>query len=117
MTIDRAVEEITPEAMQRLVEYGYPGNVREPSNFVERGVALAQGRVLGVEHLPQHLGRLTVRVFAPELAAAPTTLEAQEKAHILHALKPAAGNRGEAARMLGVDHVLLWRKLEEIRHE
>ena len=113
VTMDRPVDEITPEAMQRLVEYDYPGNVRELSNFIERGVALAQGGVLDVEHLPQHLGRLTVRVFAPELAAAPATLEAQEKAHILHALKLAGGNRSEAARMLGIDRVSLWRKLKK----
>ncbi|MDP3420258.1 MAG: sigma-54 dependent transcriptional regulator [Thiobacillus sp.] len=113
VTMDRPVEEITPEAMQHLVEYDYPGNVRELSNFIERGVALAQGEVLDVEHLPQHLGRLTVRVFAPELAAAPATLEAQEKAHILQALKLAGGNRSEAARMLGIDRVSLWRKLKK----
>ncbi len=113
VTMDRPVEEITPEAMQQLVEYDYPGNVRELSNFIERGVALAQGEVLDVEYLPQHLGKLTVRVFAPEMAAAPATLEAQEKAHILQALKLAGGNRSEAARMLGIDRVSLWRKLKK----
>ncbi|MFP5381301.1 MAG: sigma-54-dependent transcriptional regulator [Gammaproteobacteria bacterium] len=113
VTINRPVEEITPEAMQQLVEYDYPGNVRELSNFIERGVALAQGEVLDVEYLPQHLGKLTVRVFAPEMAAAPATLEAQEKAHILQALKLAGGNRSEAARMLGIDRVSLWRKLKK----
>ncbi|MEW6025559.1 MAG: helix-turn-helix domain-containing protein, partial [Pseudomonadota bacterium] len=51
--------------------------------------------------------------FAPELAAAPATLEAQEKAHILQALKLAGGNRSEAARMLGIDRVSLWRKLKK----
>ena len=113
VTMDRPVEDISPEAMQRLTEYDYPGNVRELSNFIERGVALAQGTTLDVEHLPQHLGKLTVRVFAPELAAAPATLEAQEKAHILQALKLAGGNRSEAARMLGIDRVSLWRKLKK----
>ena len=113
VTMDRPVREISPEAMQRLTEYDYPGNVRELSNFVERGVALAQGEVLDVAHLPQHLGRLTVRVFTPELAAAPATLEAQEKEHILRALELAKGNRSEAARMLGIDRVSLWRKLKK----
>ncbi|MCU0810908.1 MAG: sigma-54 dependent transcriptional regulator [Thiobacillaceae bacterium] len=111
--MDRPLKEITPEAMQRLVEYDYPGNVRELSNFIERGVALAQGEQLDVEHLPQHLGRLTVRVFAPTRAAAPATLEAQEKEHILSALEMAKGNRSEAARMLGIDRVSLWRKLKK----
>ena len=113
VTMDRPVKEISAEAMQRLVEYDYPGNVRELSNFIERGVALAQGETLDVEHLPQHLGKLTVRVFTPAMAAAPATLEAQEKEHILNALAAAKGNRSEAARMLGIDRVSLWRKLKK----
>jgi DNA-binding NtrC family response regulator len=113
VTIGRPVKEITPEAMQRLTEYGYPGNVRELANFIERGVALAEGQQLDVQHLPQHLGRLTVRVFMPEAVAPPATLEEQEKAHILRALDMARGNRSEAARMLGIDRVSLWRKLKK----
>jgi len=113
VTMDRPVKEITPKAMQRLMEYDYPGNVRELSNFIERGVALAGGEVLDVQHLPQHLGKLTVRVFTPEIASAPTTLEAQEREHILRALELARGNRSEAARMLGIDRVSLWRKLKK----
>jgi DNA-binding NtrC family response regulator len=110
----RDVQEITTEAMQRLVEYDYPGNIRELSNFIERGVALTQGNELGIEHLPQSLGALTVRVFTPEMAATPTTLEEQEAEHILHVLKMADGNRTKAARILGIDRVSLWRKLKKL---
>lgn len=111
--MDRPVKEISPEAMQRLTDYDYPGNVRELSNFIERGVALAEGEVLDAAHLPQHLGRLTVRVFTPQIAATPKTLEEQEREHILRALDVARGNRSEAARMLGIDRVSLWRKLKK----
>lgn len=112
--MDRNVQEITPEAMQRLADYDYPGNVRELSNFIERGVALAQGESLGVEHLPQSLGALTVRVFKPQMAATPTTLESQEAEHIQHVLKLAEGNRTQAAKLLGIDRVSLWRKLKKL---
>ena len=112
--MDRPVQEITTDAMQQLVEYDYPGNVRELSNFVERGVALAQGDSLGIEHLPQHLGALTVRVFKPAMATAPATLESQEAEHIRHVLGLTGGNRSEAARMLGIDRVSLWRKLKKL---
>ncbi len=112
--MDRDVQEISTEAMRRLVEYDYPGNVRELSNFIERGVALAQDRTLDIEHLPQSLGALTVRVFKPEMAATPTTLEEQETDHILAVLKMADGNRTQAARMLGIDRVSLWRKLKKL---
>ncbi|MFP5418193.1 MAG: sigma-54-dependent transcriptional regulator [Gammaproteobacteria bacterium] len=112
--MDRNVQEITPEAMQRLADYDYPGNIRELSNFIERGVALAQGDTLGIEHLPQSLGALTVRVFKPQMAATPVTLESQEAEHIRHVLKLAEGNRTQAAKLLGIDRVSLWRKLKKL---
>ncbi len=112
--MDRNVQEITPEAMQRLADYDYPGNVRELSNFIERGVALAQGESLGIEHLPQSLGSLTVRVFKPQMATTPVTLESQEAEHIQHVLKLAEGNKTQAAKLLGIDRVSLWRKLKKL---
>ena len=112
--MDRDVQEITPDAMQRLADYDYPGNVRELSNFIERGVALAQGNTLGIEHLPQSLGALTVRVFKPQMATTPVTLESQEAEHIQHVLKLAEGNRTQAAKLLGIDRVSLWRKLKKL---
>jgi DNA-binding NtrC family response regulator len=112
--MERDVQEISTEAMQRLVDYDYPGNIRELSNFIERGVALTQGNTLDIQHLPQNLGSLSVRVFKPEMAATATTLKEQEREHILQALKVANGNRTQAARLLGIDRVSLWRKLKKL---
>jgi DNA-binding NtrC family response regulator len=100
--------------MRRLVDYDYPGNIRELSNFIERGVALTQGNTLDIQHLPQNLGSLSVRVFKPEMAATAATLKEQEREHILQALKVANGNRTQAARLLGIDRVSLWRKLKKL---
>jgi len=112
--MNRDVQDISTEAMQRLVDYDYPGNVRELSNFIERGVALTQDNTLDIQHLPQNLGSLSVRVFKPEMAATATTLKEQETEHILHALKLADGNRTQAAKILGIDRVSLWRKLKKL---
>jgi DNA-binding NtrC family response regulator len=112
--MQRDIQEISTDAMQRLVEYDYPGNIRELSNFIERGVALANDNVLDVQCLPQNLGSLSVRVFKPEKAATPTTLKEQETEHILHALEMADGNRTQAAKILGIDRVSLWRKLKKL---
>jgi DNA-binding NtrC family response regulator len=114
VVMKRDVKDISTEAMQRLTDYDYPGNIRELSNFIERGVALTQDDTLDAQHLPQSLGALTVRVFKPEMAATPTTLEEQEAEHILYVLKVADGNRTQAARMLGIDRVSLWRKLKKL---
>jgi DNA-binding NtrC family response regulator len=112
--MERDVQEISTEAMRRLVDYDYPGNIRELSNFIERGVALTQGNTLDIQHLPQNLGSLSVRVFKPEMAATAATLKEQEREHILQALKVANGNRTQAARLLGIDRVSLWRKLKKL---
>ena len=112
--MQRDVQEISTEAMRRLTDYDYPGNVRELSNFIERAVALAQGKTLEIEHLPQNLGSLSVRVYKPVMAATPTTLKEQETEHILNALKLADGNRTQAAKILGIDRVSLWRKLKKM---
>ncbi len=112
-TMNRPVRDIAPDALAQLMEYDYPGNVRELSNFIERGVALADGDTLTLDYLPQHLGKLTVRVFAPAGAAAPATLETQEREHILRALEVSGGNKTEAAKILGIDRVSLWRKLKK----
>ena len=112
--MERDVQEISTEAMRRLVDYDYPGNIRELSNFIERGVALTQGKTLDIQHLPQNLGSLSVRVFKPEMAATAATLKEQEREHILQALKVANGNRTQAARLLGIDRVSLWRKLKKL---
>ena len=114
IVMDRNVRDISTEAMQRLTRYDFPGNIRELSNFIERGVALTQDDILDVQHLPQSLGELTVRVFKPEMAAIPATLEEQEAEHILNVLKMADGNRTQAALMLGIDRVSLWRKLKKL---
>ena len=97
--------------MQRLTDYDYPGNIRELSNFIERGVALTQDDTLDAQHLPQSLGALTVRVFKPEMSATPATLEEQEAEHILHVLKMAGGNRTQAASELGISVRTLRNKL------
>lgn len=110
----RDLQEISTEAMQRLINYDYPGNIRELSNFIERGVALAQDKTLDIEHLPQNLGSVSVRVFKPETAVMPATLKEQETEHILNALRMADGNRTQAAKLLGIDRVSLWRKLKKL---
>jgi DNA-binding NtrC family response regulator len=111
MAMDKPVEEISPEAMQLLSGYDYPGNVRELSNFIERGVALAQGPELGTAELPAVLSSLEVRVLRPRDSALPT-LENQEEHLIREALARTQGNRTRAAEILGIDRVSLWRKIK-----
>jgi DNA-binding NtrC family response regulator len=111
LAMGKSVTDIAPEAMRLLGRYDFPGNVRELANLIERGVALARGALLEEAHLPESLRVLTVRVSAPasgELA----TLDKNEAAYIAQVLEYTGGNRNQAAAILGIDRVSLWRRMK-----
>ncbi len=107
----KKVDAISPEVMELLSGYEFPGNVRELENIVERGVALTRGRALEVAHLPDDLRRIRLKAFRRGGGEIPS-LDDQEKAHIQWVLEEVDGNRTRAAAILGIDRVSLWRKLK-----
>ncbi|TCS72371.1 DNA-binding NtrC family response regulator [Sulfuritortus calidifontis] len=107
----KTVNDIEPDAMRLLVRYDYPGNVRELANIIERGVALADTPTLGVAQLPEAMRELTVRVLITPGGSMPT-LEANEADYIRRVLEHTRGNRSQAAEILGIDRVSLWRKIK-----
>jgi DNA-binding NtrC family response regulator len=110
--MDKAVEDISPAAMDLLCSYDFPGNVRELSNLMERGVVLATGKSLGVEQLPEDISRLRIRAYRSKRGPMPT-LEQQEVEYIRWVLERSGGNRTRAAEILGIDRVSLWRKIKK----
>ena len=94
------------DAMRRLIEYDWPGNVREMSNLIERALILCSGDTIGPEHLPGEL-------FGD--ATTPTDLRSAvqqfERTHITTVLSTVGGSRERAASLLGVDPATLYRKL------
>ncbi len=112
LRMHRSVEDIDAEAMTSLLEYDYPGNVRELENIMERGVALAQGKHLGINDLPSTLIEHSVHVVREESGRLPTLAE-READYIRHVLEHSGQNRTRAAKILGIDRVSLWRKLKK----
>ncbi len=111
LAMGKTVTDIAPEAMRLLSRYDYPGNVRELANLIERGVALARASMLEAAHLPESLRVLNVRVSTP-VTGELSTLEQQEAAYIAQVLEYTGGNRGQAADILGIDRVSLWRRMK-----
>src|SRR5947208_15505804 len=83
----KRIEKITSDAMEALVRYPWPGNIRELQNFIERAVILTKGDVLEIPALPS---RTTV-------LAEPVTLAEAERDHILNALQESNWVVGGAA--------------------
>jgi len=112
----KQVAEITPEAMELLKAYDFPGNVRELENIVERGVAIAGGDAIEAASLPEDLRELAIRTFRKKEGRLPS-LEEQERDYIKWVLQEAGGNQTLAAQILGIDRVSLWRKLKRYELE
>jgi DNA-binding NtrC family response regulator len=103
---------LTEAAIARLAAHAWPGNVRELRNMLERAASLTRGGVLDADDL-------ALPASAPDgsasLAGAATlaeTMAATEEAMIRAALTRAAGNRSEAARLLGISRQALYDRLK-----
>jgi len=110
----KTIETIPPEAMEALVGWKWPGNIRELENFLERAVILTRGPVL---HVP--LAELEIMEEEEEEAAAAAnpTLQAAERDHILRALREAKGvigGPGGAAERLGLKRTTLNSKIKKL---
>ena len=112
--MSRQVEDISPEAMVVLLDYDYPGNIRELENIIERGVALARDGELSIENLPASLLEHRVHVIRQQSGRLPTLAE-READYISYVLDKSAQNRTKAAKVLGIDRVSLWRKLKKYK--
>ena len=113
LAMGKDVTDISPEAMAVLAEYDYPGNVRELANVIERGIALANGPLLELAHLPGALKEIRVQVLRHPANSLPS-LEDYEADYIRHVLEHTGGNRTQAAEILGIDRVSLWRKIKRL---
>ncbi len=104
---------VSDEVLARLMEYDFPGNVRELENIIEHAFVLCRGGLIELKHLP------------PALRSAPVddlvrfgkgmTLQAMEKLLISDALRRHDGNRKKAAKQLGIDPSTLFRKLKALK--
>jgi len=108
----RPLPRLSRAALDLLRGYFWPGNVRELKNMMEQAALLAPGEEIGPEDLPE-LGACWQKELGRKLAAEEATLEAMEKTYIEEVLRRAAGQKGRAAHILGIDRRTLYSKLHK----
>lgn len=116
----KEIVDVTPEAMNALVDHEWKGNVRELENVIERAVVMSEGDAITVEYLPEELvkkvsdiilkipeSRISIKTTVKEIVAM------AEKELIDRALRKTANNRTRAAELLEISHRALMYKLKE----
>jgi DNA-binding NtrC family response regulator len=110
--MNKEVTSISQDVTDLLMNYDFPGNVRELENIIERGVAITNSDTIETSHLPEDIRSMHIRTYRKKEGQMPT-LEEQEMAYIEWVIKEVGGNRTMAAQVLGIDRVSLWRKLKK----
>jgi two-component system response regulator AtoC len=112
-SIKRGVSmEISPEAMQCLIDYNYPGNVRELKNIIERASVLAPAPVIRPDDLPADLLEVNGYKDPGESFLISDAVAKTEKQLLVKALARTQGKKGEAAELLGISRKNLWEKMK-----
>ncbi len=113
------VQGLSRRAWGVLMNYDFPGNVRELENAVERGVILCDGDTIRVRDLPPEIGERGVPRLGPgePEGAYPVELPLSEveERHIRRVIAHVDGNLTRAAKSLGISRSTLWRKTKRYR--
>ena len=113
----KRVQGIAPDAMARLQGYGWPGNIRELRNAVERALLLGEGRMLTLDDFPMTsagAARLTEGVALP---ANGINLEELERSLVVQALERSGWNQTRAAALLGLNRDQIRYRIEKFKLE
>jgi DNA-binding NtrC family response regulator len=106
----KLVDAVSEDAMAALMEYDWPGNIRELRNVLEFAAIRARDPILQREDLPDEV----VQPKPLREGAKLRDFEGDEKGRILAALEQVGGNRTAAAKILGIGRATLYRRMEQL---
>lgn len=98
------------EAMDVLLNYSFPGNVRELENIIERAIILEKSSLITPESLPEEIRILQIETFEPGRIK---NVDEMVKEYAEKVLKMFGGNKSKAAEVLGISRTSLWKILKE----
>ncbi len=109
----KPIKGFTPRAVDLMMRYEWPGNIRELENLVERAVIMARGEMITPSEFPEVITRLDPESNKTEIELTPgRSLKEVEKEMIIRTLQDTGGNRTHAANILGISRRTLQLKLK-----
>ena len=107
---NKKITGFSKEAMDILISYGFPGNVRELENIIERAVILEKASTIQPENLPQTIKLFEVETISPNRVK---TIDELNRDYAERILDFVDNNRSKAAELLGISRTSLWRILKK----
>ena len=104
---------VSPNVMNILMSFDFPGNIRELENIIEHGFVLCHGRIIKREHLPPELLAVEKEIVnASYIKSTPVTESIDEQSRIITTLRNCGFVVSKAAEELGIHRTTLWRKIK-----
>ncbi|MBF0135436.1 MAG: sigma 54-interacting transcriptional regulator [Magnetococcus sp. DMHC-1] len=110
-TFGRSIVGVSDQVMQVIMEYPWPGNIRELEHAVEHAFVICRDSYIDIKDLPPELSASPSRGIIPEKVAVSTE---EDRDRIIHALEKSGWVKARAARNLGVSRSTLYRKMQEL---
>lgn len=119
----KLVSGVARDAMEQMMSYDWPGNVRQLRNAIEHSFVTVSGDTIGLFDLPAEVRQVRLEAACgvadressrkTRVANGLTRAEEQDRAKLIRALEETNGNRAAAARLLGVSRVTVWKKIKK----
>ena len=111
--LNKSIKGIEPDAMERIMEYDWPGNIRELINSIESAMNFCQSDFLGYEDFYYSVARRSGHSIKKQSNDMQTNVDQVTKKHLLTVLEQCNGNRKETAKQLNVSKSTLYRMMKK----
>jgi len=109
----KSIQGVSRDAMEAIMEYTWPGNIRELKNAMEYSFVTADGPTLQLAHLPQKICRQQETATIQTSSIPPGHFVSDEKADLIQALRKTKGNQTKAAQLLKINRVTVWNRMKK----
>ena len=113
LAFNKKITGLSAQAQDLLVNYDFPGNVRELENIIQRAVALADSDEILIRDLPARLRKSNIHSFSESTQL--ISMDEMEKQHITAVLKKTSYNKNQASSILKLPRTTLWRRMKKYK--
>jgi transcriptional regulator with GAF, ATPase, and Fis domain len=109
----KSIRGLTRQALNRFMQYHWPGNVREMKSALEYAFTVADKDAIDIDHLPPHMLQEQHPPLATTVQPIIETADNDQRRQLIDALRATGGNQSQAARLLGINRVTVWNRMRK----